>query len=144
MSTAMWLDTTSWMRGSMPLVPPELARPYASQADKEADWQRLLQRAEALKELTELADIPESQWPAGVASKMRAAPPIASETAAQRLIRWRSFFVSELADLERAVVVAASQGTATTVPGIDLRSAVYLAGRLLASLYGSPVGEVAP
>jgi len=37
-----------------------------------------------------------------------------------------------------------SQGTATTVPDIDLRSAVYLAGRLLASLYGSPVGEVAP
>ena len=55
----MWLDMTSWMRGSTPLVPPELARPYASQADKEADWQRLLQRAEALKELTELADIPE-------------------------------------------------------------------------------------
>jgi hypothetical protein len=78
MSTAMWLDTTSWMRGS----------------------------AEALKELTELADIPESQWPGEIASKMRAAPPITSETAAQRLIRWRSFFVSELADLERAVVVS--------------------------------------
>lgn len=125
-------------------MPPELARPYASQAHKEADWQRLLQRSEALKELTELADIPESQWPGEIAFKMLAAPPITSETAAQRLIRWRSFFVSELADLERAVVVAASQGAATTVPDIDLRSAVYLAGRLLASLYGNPVGEVVP
>jgi hypothetical protein len=128
----------------MPLVPPELARPYGSPADKQADWQRLLQRAEVLRHLTALSDVPEGQWPAWAIDRVRSAPPITNEAPSERLKRWRSVFASELADLERAVLAASSQGGRTVVTDIDLRSAVYLAGRLLASLYGTSISEVEP
>jgi hypothetical protein len=51
-------------------------------------------------------------------------------------------FASELADPKRAVMVASSQGGCTTVADIDLRSAPYLAGRLLATLYGVAIEQV--
>lgn len=128
----------------MPVVPPELARPYGSPADRQADWQRLLQRAELLRHLTALSDTPEGQWPAWAIDRVRAAPRIINEAPSERLKRWRSVFASELADLERAVLAASSQGGSTVVTDIDLRSAIYLAGRLLASLYGTSIGEVQP
>jgi len=128
----------------MPLMPPELAQPYGSPADKDADWQRLLRLIETLQELNTLASVPESEWPAEVAIRLRAPAPIAGEAAGQRLRRWRILFATELADLERAVLVASSQGSSTAVADIDLRSAVYLAGRLLATLYDVPIGEVTP
>jgi len=128
----------------MPLTPPDLARPYASPVGKEGDWQLLLRRADALQELARLSEQPESQWPAGTAGRLRAAPAIAGEPPSQRLARWRAVFASELADLQRAVTAASSQGGSTTVSDIDLRSALYLAGRLLATLYGVPIDQVTP
>ncbi len=131
-------------RGSVPLAPPDLSRPYSSAAGKDADWQLLLRRAEALQELTRLSGVPEARWPAGEAARLRAVPPISGEAAGQRLARWRNVFASELADLERAVLAASSQGGSTTVADIDLRSAVYLAARLLATLYDVAVDQVSP
>jgi hypothetical protein len=128
----------------MPLTPPDLARPYASLADKDADWQLLLRRSDALQELASLSELPEDQWPAGTAGRLRAAPPIASEPPSQRLARWRVVFASELGDLQRAVTAASNQGGSTTVSDIDLRSAIYLAGRLLATLYGVTIDQVTP
>ncbi len=128
----------------MPLAPPDLARPYASAADKDADWRLLLRRADALQELARLSELPEERWPAGAAGRLRAAPPIASEPPSQRLSRWRAVFASELADLRRAVTAASSQGGSMTVSDIDLRSAIYLAGRLLATLYGVAIDQVMP
>lgn len=128
----------------MPLTPPDLVRSYASPADKDADWQRLLQRAEALRELAGLAGTPQERLPADAAARLHAATPIADEAPAQRLARWRSVFASELADLDHAVLAASSQGGAFTISDIDLRSAVYLAGRLLATLYDVPMGQVTP
>lgn len=78
------------------------------------------------------------------ADGVRVAPPIANEAPSDRLRRWRDVFASELADLERAVLAASGQGGSTTVTDIDLRSAVYLAGRLLASVYGITISEVQP
>ncbi len=128
----------------MPLTPPDLARPYAGPAEKDADWQLLLRRAEMLQELTRLSGLPEDQWPAEVAAQLRAAPTVASEAPAQRLARWRNVFASELADLEQAVMTASSHGGSVTVSDIDLRSAVYLAGRLLATLYSVVIDQVTP
>ncbi len=128
----------------MPLTPPDLAQPYASAADKDADWQRLQRRAEALKQLTKLPDIPEAQWPTATADRLRAASSITNETMAQRVTRWQTVFADEIADLERAVTIASSQGGSTTVTDIDLRSALYLAGRLLATLYGVPIDQITP
>lgn len=128
----------------MPLTPPDLARPYASPADKESDWQLLLRRAGVLQVLARLSGLSEGQWPADAAARLRAASPIAGEAPAQRLERWRNVFASELADLERAVMAASGQGGSTAVGDIDLRSAVYLAGRLLATLYGVAINQVTP
>lgn len=127
------------------LLPRDLSAPYTSPAEKESDWQRLLQRAETLRELAALGDVPEEQWPPAVAvGWLRAAPPITSETASQRLNRWRDVFAAELSDLDRAISVASRLGGYASLADIDLRSAVYLAGRLLATLYGVPVSEIRP
>jgi len=128
----------------MPLTPPDLVRSYASPAEKNADWQRLQQRAGTLRELADLARTPREQWPADVADRLQAATPIAGETPVERLTRWRSVFAGELADLDQAVLAASSQGGASTVSDIDLRSAVYLAGRLLATLYDVALDQVTP
>jgi hypothetical protein len=128
----------------MPLTPPDLVRSYASPAEKNADWQRLLQRAETLRELAGLARTPPEQWPADAAARLQAATPIAGEAPAQRLTRWRSVFAGELADLDQAVLAASSQGGASAISDIDLRSAVYLAGRLLATLYDVALDQVTP
>lgn len=128
----------------MPLTPPDLVRSYASPAEKDADWQRLLQRAETLRELAGLAETAQERWPADVAARLQVATPIASEAPAQRLRRWRSVFASELADLDQAVLAASSQGGASIISDIDLRSAVYLAGRLLATLYDVTMDQVTP
>jgi|SRR5580658_7698242 hypothetical protein len=88
--------------------------------------------------------VPEAQWPAEEAARLRAVPPISGETVGQRLARWQNGFASELADLERAVLAASSQGGSTTVADIDLRSAVYLAARLLATLYDVAIDQISP
>jgi hypothetical protein len=127
------------------LLPRELSAPYASPAEKESDWQRLLQRAAALRELAALADVPEQQWPHGESvESLRAAPPITDETASQRLNRWRNVFAGELSDLERAVSAASGLSGHAALADIDLRSALYLAGRLLATLYGVPASQIRP
>lgn len=127
------------------LLPRELSAPYASPGEKESDWQRLLERAGTLRELAALADVPEDQWPhAEAVDSLRAAPPITTETASQRLNRWRIVFADELSDLERAVSAAYGLGGYVSLADIDLRSAVYLAGRLLATLYGVPASEIRP
>ena len=79
-----------------------------------------------------------------MAARLQVATPIAGEAPARRLRRWRSVFASELADLDQAVLAASSQGGASTISDIDLRSAVYLAGRLLATLYDVTMDHVTP
>lgn len=69
---------------------------------------------------------------------------IAGEPPSQRLARLLAVFASELADLQRAVTAASSQGGSTTVSDIDLRSALYLAGILPATLHGVTIEQVMP
>jgi hypothetical protein len=129
----------------VPLLPRELSAPYASPEEKASDWHRLLQRAGILKELAALADAQEDQWPNTQAiNLLRTSPPITNETALERLNRWRIVFADELADLERAVSAASRLGGSDRLADIDLRSAVYLAGRLLATLYNIPISEIRP
>jgi hypothetical protein len=125
-------------------LPRELSAPYASPEEKASDWQRLLQRAGTLRELAALGDVPEGQWPdAEAVNLLQASPPITNETAFERLNRWRAVFADELTALERAVSAASRPGGYGSLADIDLRSAVYLAGRLLATLYNVPISEAA-
>jgi hypothetical protein len=123
-------------------MPPELSRPYPSSAEKERDWQLLLQRAARLKEWAGLSETPETEWPEADVAALRVAPPITDETPSQRLSHWRRVFADELSELGTAVDAAATAGGPGRITDLDLRSAVYLAGRLLATLYGVPADEV--
>ncbi len=89
-----------------------------------------------------LSAAPESTWPEKDLATLSSAPPITKESASQRLARWRSVFADELSELESAVDAALVLGGPARVTDIDLRSAVYLAGRLLATLYGVSVDQV--
>lgn len=126
----------------MPLLPRDLATPYASLAEKEADWQRLLDNAAKLRELVGLADLPEDQWPDTEAvRRLLAVPPNERETAAERLRLWRSAFQAELSALQQAVSGAVHDDRHDALTDIDLGGALYLAGRLLAALYGAPAAS---
>jgi hypothetical protein len=121
----------------VPLLPRDLTRPYASQAEKAADWKRVFDSSSTLRELLALADVPQEQWPDdAVVHRLRAVPPIEGETAGQRLKRWRGVFGAEISALDQAVTSAVRAGGHGAVPDIDLRSAAYLSNRLLATLYG--------
>lgn len=127
----------------MPQMPPDLARPYTSLISKEGDWLLLVRRAGTLRELASMSELPEEEWPDEVLSQVRAARPAAGEPPSQRLARWRAAFARELADLQRAVTAAARAGGSSSVSDIDLRSALYLASRLLSTLYDVPIRELA-
>lgn|GEM_PF-3251323 len=123
----------------MPPSPRDLALPYASPAEKAGDWQHLLDSAGTLRELAGLASVPPERWPDDEAvGHLRVAPPIADETTAERLLRWSVVFEAELSDLDRAVASAVQAGGQAALADVDLRSAVYLAEKLLALLYGIP------
>lgn len=124
----------------MPLSPRDLATPDAGLAEREADWQRLLESAATLREVAGLAKVPQGQWPDTEAvRRLRAVPSAASGTAAERLQRWNSAFEAELSALQQAVSSASRGSGHAVLTGIELGSAVYLADRLLGALYGAPL-----
>lgn len=123
----------------MPLSPRDLATPDAGLAEREADWQRLMESAATLRELAGLAEVPQGQWPDSKAvRRLRAVPSAAGETAAERLRRWNIAFESELSALQQAVDSASRGGGHAALSDIELGSAVYLADKLLGALYGAP------
>lgn len=123
----------------MPLSPRDLATPDAGLAEKEADWQRLLESAATLRELAGLAEVPQGQWPDTEAvRRLRAVPSAEGETAAERLQRWNSAFEAELSALQQAVMGASQGNRHVALTDIELGSAVYLADRLLGALHGAP------
>jgi hypothetical protein len=124
----------------VPPLPRDLTLPYASPAEKAADWRHLLDNGRTLQEVAGLARVPPEQWPDDEAVRqLRVVPPIAGEATAERLLRWTVVFEAELSALDQAVASAVQAGGHAALTDVDLRSAVYLAERLLALLYDVPV-----
>lgn len=120
----------------MPVLPPELTRTFQGQDDRAGARLRLAERHRTLNAIEALAAKPISGWSA---SERAAFPPMTNgvlDPPHQRVVRWASLFAEELAEVHRLV--------AGPVPlsDIELQEALYLAGRLLATVTGLPLDQV--
>jgi len=120
----------------VPLQPPELARPFQSHDERAAARDRLARRNDTLLLIEALANKPASAW----SPPERAAFPSVTNGVAdpppQRLFRWASLFAEELADVHR---LAASP---RPLSDVELREALYLAGRLLSTVTDLSIDNV--
>ena len=119
----------------MPNLPPELTQPFHTEAERAGGRSLLAQRDRVLQAFRHLAQKPAGLWsPAELARFPKGAngeqgPPFV------RLPRWASVFADELREVHRLVERGA-------LSDIELRQALYLAGRLLATVTGLPVDQV--
>jgi len=119
------------------MLPPELHEPFASREGRSRATGQLLKLQEFLEDLQRLAALPPDQWPPEQIDRF---PPSMSghpEHPAQRLARWSALFADEL----RRVGAARDAAAHGQLSDVELRTAVYLASRLLGSAYGRDPGE---
>jgi hypothetical protein len=120
----------------VPLLPPELARPFHSQAERAAARTRMERRDQMLRSIEALAN----QQPAAWTSLQLAAFPDTINGVAdpppQRVARWASLFAEEIAEVHRIV------STRRLLSDIELQETIYLAGRLLATVTGWSIETV--
>jgi hypothetical protein len=122
------------------MLPPELHEPFASAEDRSHATQQLLEQHQLLEELQRLTALPSNQWPP---EQMERFPPSTAghrERSVERLVHWRALFADELRQV-RDTRNAAAHGR---ISDAELRTAVYLAGRLLAAAYGRSPHEADP
>jgi hypothetical protein len=116
------------------LKPPDLGRPYSTEADRAAAREALLLYWEAIKLLTKLAYQPASAWTPQQASLFpRAVRSGRPETPQQRLQRWSELY-SEAIDLVHDVRSRLVHVGIVTDP--ELRGAVYLARSAISTVMG--------
>jgi len=114
------------------MLPPDLHEPFASAEARSDATQRLLERHQLLEELQRLTTLPWDQWPPGQIERFPSSTEGHRKQSAERLARWRTVFADELRQV-RDTRNAAAHGR---ISDVELRTAVYLAGRLLAAAYG--------
>jgi hypothetical protein len=113
------------------MLPPDLHRPFASTKDRSRAAQQLLDQQQLIEDLQRLAALPLDQWPPEQTGRL---PPSLSgdrEHVAERLARWCALFADEL----RQVGEARNAVAHGHLSDVELRTAVYLAGRLLDSIW---------
>lgn len=120
----------------MTLLPPELAEPFGSPAEREAARDRLRRRDAMLRRIETLAQEPSSLWSP---AELAAFPSVANGVAdppPRRLARWASLFAEELVEVHR--LAASSQ----RLSDVELQEVLYLAERLLATVTGWSIGRI--
>jgi hypothetical protein len=122
------------------MLPPDLHEPFASAEDRSHATQRLLERHQLLEELQRLAALPSDQWLPEQIKRFPASTAGDRVRSAERLARWRALFADELRQV-RETRNAAAHGR---ISDAELRTAAYLAGRLLAAAYGRSLHEADP
>lgn len=119
----------------MPLLPPELARPFRSETERGAAQRLLVQRDRILRAIEELANKPASAWSR---SELTAFPHVTNgvpDPPPQRVSRWASIFAEELTEVHRLV-------SRQRLSDVELQETLYLAGRLLATVTDLSIDEV--
>jgi len=122
------------------MLPPELHEPFASAEARSRATLQLLERYQLLEQLQRLAALPADQWSQEQSERFRSSTAGHQEHAKVRLGRWEALFADELRQV-RDTRNAAAHGHLSDV---ELRTAVYLAGRLLAAAYGRSLHEADP
>lgn len=119
------------------MLPPDLHEPFASAEARSHAAQQLLERYQLLEDLQRLAALPSDQWAQEQIERFPSYLPGRREHPTERLARWRALFTDELRQI-RDTRNAAAHGR---ISDVELRTAVYLAGRLLAAAYGHSLHE---
>ena len=120
----------------MTLLPPELARPFGSPADREAARDRLRRRDAMLRTIEALAEEPPSAWSPG---ELAAFPNVTNGVAdppPRRVARWASLFAEELAEVHRLT------GSSLPMSDVELHEVLYLAGRLLSTVTDRSIDRI--
>lgn len=114
------------------MLPHDLHEPFAGPTARADALQQFFDLCDRLEELERLAGLSADRWVPEETGRFPWELSGHSEHPAERLARWRSLFASEL-DQVRATRNAAVHAR---VSDAELRTATYLAGRLLAFAYG--------
>ena len=120
----------------MTLLPPELAIPFSSSDERLRAHQQLVDRTAKLVALERLAGTPVDRWTQDQKHYFQPNLNGFPDPPADRLRRWTSLFAEELAMIRELVERPAP------LSDIELREAVYLAGRLLAPILGVDLDQV--
>jgi hypothetical protein len=122
------------------MLPPDLHEPFASAEARSHAAQQLLERYQLLEELQRLAALPSDQWPQEQIERFPSSTEGHTKQSAERLDRWRALFAGELRQV-RDTRNSAAHGR---ISDVELRTAVYLAERLLAAAYGRSLPNETP
>lgn len=120
----------------MTLLPPDLAVPFSGADERRRAQQQLNDRAAKLLAMESLAATPQAGWSQ---EQLDFFPPNLNgipDPPPGRLRRWASLFAEELTMFHELVQRSAP------LSDLELREAVYLAGRLLAPVLGVHLDEV--
>jgi len=120
----------------MPLLPPELTRPFQNQQERATARQRLAERDRTLKTIETLAHEPASDWSTSQFAAFPNSTNGVIDPPKQRLARWASLFADELTEVHELVAGG------RLLSDLELQEALYLAGRLLATVSGLPIKQV--
>jgi hypothetical protein len=114
------------------MLPPDLHEPFASAEARSHAAQQLLERYQFLEELERLAALPSDQWAQEQMERLPSYLAGRGEPPVERLARWRALFADELRQVRDTRNVAVHG----RISDAELRTALYLAERLLAAAYG--------
>ncbi len=114
------------------MLPHELHESFPDAAARAGALQQLVDLCRRLEELERLAALPVDQWAPEQLQELSAQLVGDPRQAAKRLARWRALFADEL----RQARGARDAAVHSRLSDVELRTAVYLAARLLRSAYG--------
>ncbi|HTT89544.1 MAG TPA: hypothetical protein VMF65_08300 [Acidimicrobiales bacterium] len=120
----------------MSLLPPELDRPFSSHAERVAAREQLARRDATLRLIEALAAKPEPEWSPAELSAFPHTTNGVEDPAPRRTRRWSSLFAEEIAEVHRL------GGSRRPLSDVELREALYLAGRLLSTVTDLPIAIV--
>jgi hypothetical protein len=117
------------------LLPAELNRPFADREARARARAALVDLDNRLRGLELLAEKPPGEWSPDELGEFPSSTNDVFDPPPQRLARWASVFADELAEVHALARVSRPLGD------LELRQALYVAKRLLATVYDRPVVE---